>query len=534
MPEFPVQSVPSLGVPIPECCSVEAKSSEGQPFSTCLEEELDVKEGSNQDPLSDVLSASTHAPVMTAMAFCAGVHSVEQMCFPQAVGLQQGLPDTRSTVEQICSPQSIVGSPGIFARSGESGATGLAAASWHGEIMGRGAVVEDGLPHPGMDMLSMSSDSSLQESIDPVMGAQNRIVFSRASEDIAQGILADGVKGAQLTSDTFSKDLSLNFGGDPSVSVESRQQPVTGDQSMTWSNVASHPTDLQDEARVVTQKPAVKEDYYTYMVGRQSGLPRQQQPAFRGIECAVDSIGCDLVVQDVSRIESSTPHRLDTPTVVVDSGDPISASDRGKESVGGKPASRDVLSDHGMRGAFSVLGADLSELTNYQISEIPTSVNIPAGADFSVRLINQVVRAVALRRSEDRTEIIIRLHPPELGSVAVRVVRDTQGLSSHINTSTEEVCNLFQSHLPLLKNALLEAGVNLNSVTVSHDSSLNNTLGNHAHQSWNHQDGSLYQNRRAFYASRGSLGGMVEGRDWMIGSITASSPVDSARYTWLA
>lgn len=530
VPEVPAQSTPILGAAISECRSAEAKSSEGQPFSICLEEALDARDGSNQDPISDALSALTHVPVMTAMAFCTGVH----------------------TVEQACPSQTVVESPAISAGpSGACIAADLTAVSRQGEIVNRNTVSEVDLPNPRVSVPSASAGSNLL--VSNVPDVRTQVVFSQASENIPQDILADGVKVAQLPGDTISKGLPFDpegdaLSGDPGVSVASRQQPVTGDQSITRSHTAPGPTDLQvleevkggvsnvddqvpDGGHVFVRELVIKDGY---VAGHQSNLSWQQQPALGDPERVADLAGHKSAVQGISHIESSTSPHLDAPTVVSDSENLVFTSDRGKESVDGKSASRDVVSDHNIRFTFSALGVDRSGMANHRLFETPALVNVPSGADFPVRLINQVVRAIASRRSEDRTEILIRLHPPELGSVAVRVVQDTQGLSSHISTATEEVCNLLQSHLPLLKNALLEAGLSLSSVTVSHDSSLNNTLGSPAHQGWNQQGGSLSQNRRAFYASRGSSEGMVGGSDWMVVSVQASSPVDSARYTWLA
>jgi len=92
-------------------------------------------------------------------------------------------------------------------------------------------------------------------------------------------------------------------------------------------------------------------------------------------------------------------------------------------------------------------------------------------AELNQRVIDQVVRAVSLHRFQDRTDLVVKLNPPELGSLSVRIVQDAQGMTSQIQATSENVRSLLQAHLPLLVDALSDAGVRLNSVTVTSNAS---------------------------------------------------------------
>jgi len=92
-------------------------------------------------------------------------------------------------------------------------------------------------------------------------------------------------------------------------------------------------------------------------------------------------------------------------------------------------------------------------------------------ADLPHRVIDQVVREAVLRRLPDRNDLVVRLNPPELGAVRLRIVQDAQGITSHIQASTEQVRGLLQAHVPMLVDALADAGVRLGAVSVTSDSS---------------------------------------------------------------
>ena len=83
------------------------------------------------------------------------------------------------------------------------------------------------------------------------------------------------------------------------------------------------------------------------------------------------------------------------------------------------------------------------------------------------RVIEQIVREVHLNQSEGRRDIVVRLNPPELGTLRLQISQDVAGMTSHIQATTEQVRGLLQAHVPALIEALSNVGVRVNAVSVS-------------------------------------------------------------------
>ena len=140
---------------------------------------------------------------------------------------------------------------------------------------------------------------------------------------------------------------------------------------------------------------------------------------------------------------------------------------------------------------FTEVRADVDADVNGRNGEAPLpSVAAAAGqpatpeaarADFSVvrqteqaprteqhtRVIEQIVREVQLSQSDGRRDIVVRLNPPELGTLRLQISQDMSGMTSHIQASTDQVRGLLQAHVPALIEALSTAGVRVDAVSVS-------------------------------------------------------------------
>jgi flagellar hook-length control protein FliK len=88
-----------------------------------------------------------------------------------------------------------------------------------------------------------------------------------------------------------------------------------------------------------------------------------------------------------------------------------------------------------------------------------------------VRMIDQVVGQVKLVKQGERREITVRLTPPELGTLHIQVAREGNVLTSHIQASTEQVRGLLQAHVQTLVDGLADAGLRMQSVSISSNSS---------------------------------------------------------------
>ena len=155
-----------------------------------------------------------------------------------------------------------------------------------------------------------------------------------------------------------------------------------------------------------------------------------------------------------------------------------------------------------------------------------TNASQPARPDSELhtRVIDQLVRAVSLHRFQDRTDLVVKLHPPELGTLSVRVTQDAQGLTSQIQATSENVRSLLQAHLPLLADALADAGVRLNSVTVTSDASLNALMHDSAQGSGQQQ----------YDTPPERFGGALEAVGAPESFDSPASLLGSAGYSWLA
>ena len=129
--------------------------------------------------------------------------------------------------------------------------------------------------------------------------------------------------------------------------------------------------------------------------------------------------------------------------------------------------------------------------------------------------------------------MLVKLHPPELGSLSVRVTHGSQGLTSEIQATSENVRSLLQAHLPLLVDALSDAGVRLSSVTVTSDSSFNALMHDSAQGSGRQQYDAPGHTLRQSEGVTGALdmGGVPDVAD---AAAAAALLTQSMGYSWLA
>ncbi|GAB5404150.1 MAG: hypothetical protein Aurels2KO_23810 [Aureliella sp.] len=102
------------------------------------------------------------------------------------------------------------------------------------------------------------------------------------------------------------------------------------------------------------------------------------------------------------------------------------------------------------------------------------------GSDISqherIRLIQRVSRSFS-RLTPTGGEISLRLHPPQLGSLAVKVQMEGSSLSARMSTETEAAREIIVENLPVLRKRLAEQGIEVTQMHVdvsdgSSDSSL--------------------------------------------------------------
>jgi flagellar hook-length control protein FliK len=83
-------------------------------------------------------------------------------------------------------------------------------------------------------------------------------------------------------------------------------------------------------------------------------------------------------------------------------------------------------------------------------------------------VIGQVVRGASMMVNQGRTEVRVRLHPPELGTVRVELASDRSNVvEARIVAERDEVRSLIERNLPQLRESLSASGVQVGTFDVS-------------------------------------------------------------------
>lgn len=83
------------------------------------------------------------------------------------------------------------------------------------------------------------------------------------------------------------------------------------------------------------------------------------------------------------------------------------------------------------------------------------------------QLVEQVVRAVRVDIAGERSEMLVRLDPPELGRLQVRLLSEAGAITAAIHVESESVRKIIEAHLPTLRSAFDQAGVTVQQFTVT-------------------------------------------------------------------
>lgn len=189
------------------------------------------------------------------------------------------------------------------------------------------------------------------------------------------------------------------------------------------------------------------------------------------------------------------------------------------DAAGPAPESPDASGAVAVRSAEPAVSADRAQ-------RLGTAERVQADTPLHQRVIDQVVRDIRLHRIGDHSDIVVRLTPPELGTLRVHISQDAQGMTSQIQASTEQVRGLLQAHLPMLVDALSGAGVSMGAVSVTADGSFSSLMQGQAHGGDYGQPGDHRQGARGF---GGSSGTQVTGA-----ALSADAVAGAAGHSWLA
>jgi|GEM_PF-6477581 len=83
------------------------------------------------------------------------------------------------------------------------------------------------------------------------------------------------------------------------------------------------------------------------------------------------------------------------------------------------------------------------------------------------KMVGQIVREVTLHKLGENTTLSIRLDPPELGTLKISVTNQSGTLTTQLESPSAVVRGILETHLPALKDALTNAGVEVSKFSVS-------------------------------------------------------------------
>lgn len=270
------------------------------------------------------------------------------------------------------------------------------------------------------------------------------------------------------------------------------------------------------QQQVDSDQPAVDPTVNT--VKDQSARSQEASNAQQPVEAAVNPSSSSPAASQV-RTDSGEGNRVrlegNVTTEAVNSESKVDGASSAADSGAGDSPSFNFAS----QGQVRVSSSDTTQTAG-------SDSRTEAYTEVQQRVIDQVVREVKLRRFDQGGEIIMRLDPPELGTMRVRITQDAGIMTGHISASSDQVKGLLQAHLSTLVDALSEAGVKMDSVSVS--TGMPSGTPNHDGAAGSFQ-GNFNGSRRRFTASGASASAGA-----LTGAAGAFTTNNNVGYSWLA
>jgi len=225
-------------------------------------------------------------------------------------------------------------------------------------------------------------------------------------------------------------------------SVDEGQQPATDTVRMHLvasvpREAGATPADLRAAAMSAARNVAQRTD----------GTPNVRSPDLGGQGAGARSAGRDtgsgVQSQPTPLAESVGPAQPEIDESVRDKFTTVERTVAGQTSLAGRAAGRGPV-EHVGRSAL-----------------VGRSAETPAP------LVDQVVRVVRVLTNEQRTEMRVRMWPPNLGELNVRLVHENDSLCVQLAAETGAARDLLEARLPQLRHALAEVGGRANDVSVT-------------------------------------------------------------------
>lgn len=94
--------------------------------------------------------------------------------------------------------------------------------------------------------------------------------------------------------------------------------------------------------------------------------------------------------------------------------------------------------------------------------KLPSGTEVPHN-----QIVNQVIDRFTFNRTLESGNITLKLHPAELGELRMEIKVEQDNIKAHITTQNPQVQDILDRHLPRLREALSQQGLNLEQMKVT-------------------------------------------------------------------
>ncbi len=175
-----------------------------------------------------------------------------------------------------------------------------------------------------------------------------------------------------------------------------------------------------------------------------------------------------------------------------------------------------------------VVTADTSTVTTTKVAPTEKPL-LSQSTEIPKKIIDQVVREISLTKTTDRNDLVVKLTPPSLGTLRLQITQDASGMTTRIVASSQQVKDLLNQHMPTLVTAMADAGIKMDSLTVTTD---------------NKFESGTFADNKGFNQAQGQSTGSRQKKNKAYQQYTGGAPIltasglvqthESAAFTWYA
>jgi flagellar hook-length control protein FliK len=175
-----------------------------------------------------------------------------------------------------------------------------------------------------------------------------------------------------------------------------------------------------------------------------------------------------------------------------------------------------------------VVTADTSTVTTTKVAPTEKPL-LSQSTEIPKKIIDQVVREISLTKTTDRNDLVVKLTPPSLGTLRLQITQDASGMTTQIVASSQQVKDLLNQHMPTLVTAMADAGIKMDSLTVTTD---------------NKFESGTFADNKGFNQAQGQSTGSRQKKNKAYQQYTGGAPIltasglvqthESAAFTWYA